>query len=81
MMMKPTRSAEELREELNRTALKFSLDSEGSKIEFFLPTLADPSEGPADHNWDVQATCPEGLDELARRAVEHVAARYDLTEG
>jgi len=78
-MPKPTRSAEELREELNRVALRLSLDSEGSRIEFFLPTFADPLEGPADHNWDVQAACPEGLDELARRAVDDVAARYDLT--
>ena len=80
-MPKPTRSAEELRDELNRTALRFSIDSEGRRIEFFLPTLADPDDGPAEHNWDVQAACPEGLDELARRAVEDVAARYDLAEG
>lgn len=72
-------TAEQIRDELNRSALRHSLDSEGSKIEFMLPTLA-PHEDDDVHNWDVQAYCPEGLDELARRAVEEVAARWDLKE-
>lgn len=77
-MVKPRRSAEELRDQLNLAAHRFARDGEGSSIEFFLPTLANPSDGPADHNWDVQAACPEGLDELARRAVADVAGRFDL---
>ncbi len=77
-MAKPVLSAEQIRDELNRVALRLSADSEGSRIEFMLPTLADPADGPFDHNWDVQAYCPEGLDALARRAVEEVAAKYDL---
>ncbi len=70
-------TAEEMQAELNRTALRLSLDSEGREIEFMLPTPADPGEG-GDHNWDVSVYCPTGLDELCRRAVEEVAARYDL---
>ncbi|MBI0476777.1 hypothetical protein D9601_15610 [Sphingomonas sp. MA1305] len=74
-MARATLTAEALRDELNQAALRLSLDSEGAKIDFMLPTLAD---GVADHNWDVQAYCPEGLDDIARRAVEQVAAAWDL---
>lgn len=69
--------AERLRDELNQAALRHSVDSEGAKIDFMLPTPADPEEQ-FDHNWDVQASCPEGLDTIARRAVEEVAAQWDL---
>jgi hypothetical protein len=77
-MGRATLSAEALRDELNQAALRLSLDSEGAKIDFMLPTLAPEGDGAADHNWDVQAYCPEGLDEIARRAVEQVAADWDL---
>ena len=70
--------AESLRDELNQAALRLSLDSEGAKIEFMLPTLADPEDGIVMHNWDVQAFCPEELDGIARKAVEQVAATWDL---
>jgi len=78
MMTRPALSAEALRDELNQAALRLSMDSEGAKIEFMLPTLADPEEGRSDHNWDVQAYCPEELDRIARKAVEQVAALWDL---
>ncbi|EZP56515.1 MULTISPECIES: hypothetical protein [Sphingomonas] len=74
---RPTLGAEALRDELNRAALRLSLDSEGTAIDFMLPTLAEPWAG-AGHNWDVQASCPESLDAIARRAVEQVAALWDL---
>ena len=78
-MARATLTAEALRDELNQAALRLSLDSEGAKIDFMLPTLADTGGGGgADHNWDVQAYCPEGLDDIARRAVEQVAAAWDL---
>jgi hypothetical protein len=76
-MDRPLLSAERLRDELNQAALRLSLDSEGARIDFMLPTLADPAEA-FDHNWDVQAFCPEGLDEICRRAVEQVAELWDL---
>ncbi len=77
-MSRPRLSAEALRDELNQAALRLSLDSEGAKIEFLLPTLADPAEGSSAHNWDVQAFCPEELDGIARKAVEQVAVHWDL---
>ncbi|MEH3158827.1 MAG: hypothetical protein PGN08_07705 [Sphingomonas taxi] len=77
-MSRPTLGAEALRDELNQAALRLSMDSEGAKIDFLLPTLADPAEGASDHNWDVQAYCPEELDGIARKAVEQVAAEWDL---
>jgi hypothetical protein len=82
-MTRPRLRADALRDELNQAALRLSLDSEGAKIEFKLPTLAEPDEGllghtMAGHNWDVQAYCPETLDTIARKAVEQVAAQYDL---
>lgn len=77
-MSRPRLDAEALRDELNQAALQLSLDSEGAKIDFMLPTLADPAEGASDHNWDVQAYCPEELDGIARKAVEQVAALWDL---
>lgn len=79
-MARETLTAEQIRDELNQAALRLSLDSEGGKIDFMLPTVADPVAG-GDHNWDVSVYCPEGLDELCRRAVEQVAALYDLDEG
>lgn len=78
-MRRPSLSAEEIRDELNQAALRFSLDGEGSKIDFMLPTPAEPIDLSAP-NWDVQAECPEGLDEIARRAVEEVSANYDLDD-
>ena len=77
-MSRPVLSASALRDELNQAALRLSLDSEGARIEFMLPTLADPWDGASGHNWDVQAFCPEELDAIARRAVEEVAADWDL---
>ena len=77
-MSRPVLGASALRDELNQAALRLSLDSEGAKIEFMLPTLVDPWDGKAGHNWDVQAFCPEELDGIARRAVEQVAAAWDL---
>ena len=77
-MSRPVLSASALRDELNQAALRLSLDSEGARIEFMLPTLDDPWDGGAGHNWDVQAFCPEDLDSIARRAVEQVAAVWDL---
>lgn len=82
-MNRPRLSAEALRDELNQAALQLSMDSEGAKIEFMLPTLAEPDEGLlmpdlSGHNWDVQAYCPEPLDGIARKAVERVAAQWDL---
>lgn len=77
-MTRPCLGAEALRDELNQAALRLSMDSEGAKIDFMLPTLADPEEGDSDHNWDVQAYCPEELDRIARKAVEQVAALWDL---
>ena len=74
---RPMLSAAALRDELNRAAMRLSLDSEGAAIDFMLPTLSEPWEG-AGHNWDVQAFCPESLDTIARRAVEQVAALWDL---
>lgn len=76
-------SAEALRDELNQAALHLSMDSEGAKIDFLLPTLAEPDEGllkqdMSGHNWDVQAYCPAALDGIARKAVEKVAAVWDL---
>ncbi len=79
-MRRPSLTAEEIRDELNQAALRFSLDGEGGQIDFMLPTAAEPINSAAP-NWDVQAECPEGLDELARRAVLEVAANYDLDEG
>jgi len=76
-MSRPALSAAALRDELNQAALRLSLDSEGARIEFMLPTLAEATGG-ADHNWDVQAYCPEPLDDIARKAVEQVAEVYDL---
>ena len=78
-MRRPSLSAEAIRHELNQAALRYSLDGEGSKIDFMLPTPAAPISA-ASPNWDVQAECPDGLDELARRAVEEVSANYDLDE-
>lgn len=82
-MNRPRISAEALRDELNQAALQLSMDSEGAKIEFMLPTLAEPDEGQlqqdlSGHNWDVQAYCPEELDKIARKAVERVAESWDL---
>ncbi len=71
-------SAEALRDELNQAALRLSMDSEGAKIDFMLPTIADAAAGAMEHNWDVQAYCPEELDGIARKAVEQVAALWDL---
>lgn len=76
-MARIRKTAEQLRDELNRAALRLSLDGEGGKIDFMLPTRADPEEG-GEHNWDVSVYCPEGLDDLCRRAVMEVAASYDL---
>ena len=73
-MRRPSLTAEEIRDELNQAALRFSLDGEGSKIDFMLPTPAEP-ESVSSPNWDVQAECPEGLDEIAglrARGSEHV---------
>ncbi len=78
-MRRPSLTAEEIRDELNQAALRFSLDGEGSKIDFLLPTPAEPVNTSAP-NWDVQAECPEGLDEIARRAVEEVSANFDLED-
>lgn len=77
-MSRPTLGAAALRDELNQAALALSLDSEGAKIDFMLPTLAEAGVDRAEHNWDVQAYCPEELDAIARRAVERVAAIWDL---
>jgi hypothetical protein len=82
-MSRPRLSPEALRDELNQAALRLSLDSEGARIEFMLPTLAEADDGNllhdmAGHNWDVQAFCPEALDGIARKAVEQVAALWDL---
>jgi hypothetical protein len=82
-MSRPRLSAAALRDELNQAALRLSMDSEGAKIDFMLPTLAEPDEGLLEqdltgHNWDVQAYCPEALDRIARRAVEQVAEVWDL---
>lgn len=82
-MTRPRLSAEALRDELNQAALQLSMDSEGAKIEFMLPTLAEPDETAlrqdmSGHNWDVQAYCPEELDGIARKAVQRVAASWDL---
>lgn len=82
-MSRPRLSAAALRDELNQAALHLSMDSEGAKIDFMLPTLAEPDEGLLErdfsgHNWDVQAYCPEALDTIARKAVERVAAVWDL---
>lgn len=77
-MNRPQLTAAALRDELNQASLQLSLDSEGAKIEFMLPTLADPTDGAMNHNWDVQAFCPEELDGIARKAVERVAAIWDL---
>ncbi|SEM77742.1 hypothetical protein SAMN05192583_1196 [Sphingomonas gellani] len=79
-MARMVKTAEQIRDELNHAALRLPLDGEGGKIEFMLPTPADPEQG-GDHNWDVAVYCPEGLDELCRRAVMQVAARYDLGDG
>ncbi|RZM17843.1 MAG: hypothetical protein EOP67_61740 [Sphingomonas sp.] len=78
-MRRPSLTAEEIRDELNQAALRFSLDGEGSKIDFMLPTPAEPVNMSAP-NWDVQAECPEGLDEIARRAVAEVSANFDLED-
>ncbi|WP_445192885.1 hypothetical protein ACT009_02875 [Sphingomonas sp. Tas61C01] len=78
-MRRPSLTAEEIRDELNQAALRFSLDGEGSKIDFLLPTPAEPVNTSAP-NWDVQAECPEELDEIARRAVEEVSANFDLED-
>lgn len=77
-MTRPRLGAEALRDELNRAALRLSLDSEGAAIDFGLPTPSPPHHGDAPHNWDVQALCPEALHEIALKAVEYVAARWDL---
>ncbi|GAA0670929.1 hypothetical protein FHT00_000691 [Sphingomonas insulae] len=82
-MSRPTLGAAALRDELNQAALHLSRDSEGAKIDFLLPTLAEPDEGLlqqglSGHNWDVQVYCPEALDGIARKAVEKVAAVWDL---
>lgn len=82
-MNRPRLSAEALRDELNQAALRLAMDSQGARIEFMLPTLAEPDEGLlrhdlSGHNWDVQAHCPEPLDAIARKAVEQVAAIWDL---
>lgn len=82
-MSRPRLGPEALRDELNQAALRLSLDSEGARIEFMLPTLAEADEGMlsrdmSGHNWDVQAFCPEALDGIARKAVEQVAAIWDL---
>lgn len=77
-MSRPTLGPAALRDELNQAALRLSMDSEGARIEFMLPTLADTGGGGIGHNWDVQAYCPEPLDGIARKAVEQVAAVWDL---
>jgi len=80
-MSRPRLSAAALRDELNQAALRLSMDSEGAKIDFLLPTPAAPEDVGGAHNWDVRAYCPEGLDPIARRAVEEVAAQWDLDPG
>jgi hypothetical protein len=79
-MRRPSLSAEAIRDELNQAALRYSLDGEGASIDFMLPTRAEPVDATSP-NWDVEAECPEGLDELARRAVIEVSQNYDLDDG
>jgi len=74
------RSADEIRLELDRVARQLAVDGEGKEIEFHLPTLCSRPDGSNQHNWDVDAFCPEGADELALRAVEIVSDMWDLAE-
>ena len=74
-MRRPSLSAEAIRDELNQAALRYSLDGEGASIDFMLPTRAEPVDATSP-NWDVEAECPEGLDELARHAEAGVADHH-----
>lgn len=76
-MARTKHSAEEIREELERVAEQLSHNGEYLDVGFRLPALAE-GEWPFEHNWDVSVAVPEGLEDLAFRAIEDVASRWDL---
>ena len=72
-------SAEDIRDELERVAASLSARGEDLELGFHLPRLAAP-DWPFPHNWDVAVAVPEGLEDLAFRAIDAVAARWDLQQ-
>jgi len=74
---KPQHSAEEIQVELERVAASFCLSNEDLELDFQRPFPAGP-HWPFAHNWDVRVAVPDGLEELAFRAIDNVASRWDL---
>lgn len=78
-MSRSQHSADEIREELERVAASLSARDEDLDLDFRRPFLAGP-HWPFAHNWDVRVEVPDGLEDLAFRTIDDVAARWDLEE-
>ncbi len=76
-MIKALHSAEEIQLELERVAASISSNGEDLELDFRRPFQAGP-HWPFRHNWDVRVAVPEGLEDLAFRAIDDVASRWDL---
>lgn len=72
-------SADEIREELERVAASLCSNNEDLDLDFRRPFRAGP-HWPFAHNWDVRVVVPEGLEDLAFRAIDSVAMRWDLED-
>lgn len=71
-------TALEILEELERVAASISQSDEDLELDFRKPFLAGP-HWPFAHNWDVRVEVPDGLEDLAFRAIDDVACRWDLS--
>ena len=78
-MSRSPHSADEIREELERVSASLSSNGEGLNLEFRRPFPVGP-HWPFTHNWDVRVVVPAGLEDLAFRAIDDVAARWDLEQ-
>jgi hypothetical protein len=75
---KPSKTAQELRAELDWAAQVLTRDSSPTRIQFALPTLAARSRAGDTYNWDVQVACRREQDVSAQAAVQHVADKWQL---
>lgn len=72
-------TAEEIQDELERVAAILCSNDEDLDLDFRRPFRAGP-HWPFAHNWDVRVAVPEGLEDLAFRTIDEVAARWNLKE-
>lgn len=76
-MQRSAHTAREIQEELERVASVLCERDEDLQLDFSLPEPAS-GEWPFKQNWDVRVAVPDGLEPLAFRAIQTVAAHWDL---